>query len=654
MFITTQTAATALVGASMRADLDGGDYVAFAPPPTRGFGLLVLTFVCGLCLGLAGDRLLRPVAATPSVALVAPANNLMSHTFDRPAPSHKFGVEGVTPVALQMARGTCWIFAAVAVLEHSYRMQGMEGSYLQSDEYLRLSEQVFGISILDSCAKLSDESCLIGDEVWVGNQLKPVDTQGGSASLLFWLKRLETTAAMPNSVCNYTSDSGHDHLCPGLDSALAHSPLSFQTVSITTLFDREDIKSALRRHKRVMSLSTGMVTIRYLIPCTKDTALALQCDPTDASTCMACPFEPAFGGVSCCVSASRESNTMRGEFYRLPPVSHPPPIFEGGHAMALVGYSDTYRTAHGFVRGAHQTPAPKASAPPHACPLPTATPNPEQVGGYILKNSWWDGLPPGPTWKHARGSHSLGWFLQDISLQDEARLCPNAHSPESWFGCSDLASCRDRKTRTFAHAMNRPLHLECIDSSPFLQGMCASGEKFFLQGIHSWGAGLSVGCFLRDDGRPSTSSGEKDPGVTDKERFGATVSGGSFSKPSETRFQGAARVCSPPVPVEDLALVFQPIEEEQYLNHPDLCGFYFFPYELADTIRATGDGSFEVDDFEIKWSESSYAANAEDFPDMDYTLVKADTLRQEQVVRAKPFLRPQEDASWGRGQGQDN
>ena len=351
----------------MRADLDGGDYVAFAPPPTRGLGLLVLTFVCGLCLGLAGDRLLRPVAATPSVALVTPANTLISHTFDRPAPSHKFGVEGVTPVALQMARGTCWIFAAVAVLEHSYRMQGMAGSYLQSDQYLRLSEQVFGISILDSCAKLSDESCLIGDEVWVGNQLKPVDTQGGSASLLFWLKRLETTAAMPNSVCNYTYESGHDHLCPGLDSALSHSPLSFQTVSITTLFDREDIKSALRRHRRVMSLSTGMVTIRYLIPCTKDTALALQCDPTDASTCMACPFEPAFGGVSCCVSASRESNTMRGEFYRLPPVSHPPPIFEGGHAMALVGYSDTYRTAHGFVRGAHRTPTPQAPQP-HARP----------------------------------------------------------------------------------------------------------------------------------------------------------------------------------------------------------------------------------------------------------------------------------------------
>ena len=150
-----------------------------------------------------------------------------------------------------MARGTCWIFAAVAVLEHAYRMQGVASKYLEADQYLRLSEQAFGISILDSCAELADESCLIGDEVWVGNQLKPVDTQGGSASLLFWLKRLETTAAMPRSVCNYTETSGHDHLCPGLDSALAHSPLSFQTLSITTLFDREDVKAALAIYESV-------------------------------------------------------------------------------------------------------------------------------------------------------------------------------------------------------------------------------------------------------------------------------------------------------------------------------------------------------------------------------------------------------------------
>ena len=78
----------------------GGDYVAFAPPPpTRSLGLLVLTFVCGLGLGLAGGRLLGSAATTESVITpVTPANNLMSLTAQ---PAHKFGIEGVTPVALQ-------------------------------------------------------------------------------------------------------------------------------------------------------------------------------------------------------------------------------------------------------------------------------------------------------------------------------------------------------------------------------------------------------------------------------------------------------------------------------------------------------------------------------------------------------------------------
>ena len=72
------------------------------------------------------------------------------------------------------------------------------------------------------------------------------------------------------------------------------------------------------------------------------------------------------------------SNTMRGEFYRLPPVSHPPPVFEGGHAMALVGYSDTYRTAHGFVRGAPRTRGGAAGARPgpHARPASHRHPDP--------------------------------------------------------------------------------------------------------------------------------------------------------------------------------------------------------------------------------------------------------------------------------------
>lgn len=36
---------------------------------------------------------------------------------------YKFAVKSVTPVSLQLYRGTCWIFAAIAVLEASYRRQ---------------------------------------------------------------------------------------------------------------------------------------------------------------------------------------------------------------------------------------------------------------------------------------------------------------------------------------------------------------------------------------------------------------------------------------------------------------------------------------------------------------------------------------------------
>lgn len=48
------------------------------------------------------------------------------------------------------------------------------------------------------------------------------------------------------------------------------------------------------------------------------------------------------------------------------------------------------------------------------------------------------------------------------------------------------------------------------------------------------------------------------------------------------------------VPIDDIALVVAPIEEQRYLNDPDLCGHYFFPYEMAEGMNAAF-GGFEVD-----------------------------------------------------------
>lgn len=148
-------------------------------------------------------------------------------------PPHKFAVSGATPVSLQLGRGTCWVFAAVDVLEWSYRSQGVAYGWLQPHEYVQMSEQAFGIAVLDACLGMDKNvSCVIGDEVWRGRQLMPTSTEGGDQNLLFYLKSLESTAALPHSVCPYTPTAGHDHDCPGLYDAIRRNPLEFSMASI--------------------------------------------------------------------------------------------------------------------------------------------------------------------------------------------------------------------------------------------------------------------------------------------------------------------------------------------------------------------------------------------------------------------------------------
>ena len=114
------------------------------------------------------------------------------------------------------------------------------------------------------------------------------------------------------------------------------------------------------------------------------------------------------------------------------------------------------------------------------------------VGGYIVKNSWWDGLPPGPGWKQARGSHSVAFFMQQVSPADEAAVCPNAHSPQSWYPCGSVRACRSNKTAAFARAANQPLHRTCLDASPFLRGRGRKCEPLFLRSIAPFGGGLAT------------------------------------------------------------------------------------------------------------------------------------------------------------------
>ena len=117
---------------------------------------------------------------------------------------HKWALAGVTPVAYQLQRGSCWLFAAVSLLEHSYRAKGVARGWLDPSEFLRLSQQAFGIAVLDTCRKQKQEgrdTCLYdGDEIWGGKS-----TQGGEVTVLYILKALQNISALPFSVCPYTT-----------------------------------------------------------------------------------------------------------------------------------------------------------------------------------------------------------------------------------------------------------------------------------------------------------------------------------------------------------------------------------------------------------------------------------------------------------------
>jgi len=377
---------------------------------------------------------------------------------------------------------------------------------------------------------------------------------------------------------------------------------------------------------RVLALSTSLLAITYVLPCTEASAFVLECDPHDRAKCVPCPDVRAFAGYGCCVAAKRDGTTMDGDFFRLPQPTFPEAEIEGGHAMTLVGFTDTYRSLLGFQ------------------------------GGFILKNSWWDGLPPSADWKQARGSHSIDYYMQEISAEEEAFACPNAHNPRRWYQCADLAECRGAPTVVKAARFNQPLHLECIDASPYLRGLCQKGQRYFLQSIESFGSGsgLSSACFIHDpDGNRTIAAAKAatDPSAADADAAAdAAAEPGDKPPGPRRRLYGpdtvslmrerppavGGVVCTPWVPLDDVALVWSPIAGEVRPNNPDMCGFYFFPYSIIDEIMAK-DHNFQVNDMDVVWHPESYAANAKTFPYLNYSLLESSTATQQSIRSEGPL-----------------
>jgi len=494
------------------------------------------------------------------------------HAFSETDLPYRYSTKYQTPRYYQEDRGTCWDFATIGVLEQSYRQNGIEKKYLKEEEYVRLNEQAYGLSMIEACKNHPDVCDVVGDFVYHNS------TEGGEVWWLYNLKELYTQV-LPSSVCNYT-DPEHEHECPGMKEALAKNPIKFDIKSMTTAYNIMETKRLMVENDRPLAWSSEMHNTVYFFPCTDPYWKGrVECSSRLA---VQCPTDRYYGSQTCARILSSMFN-MDGEFFM-----HGQTIGEGGHAMNVVGYNDQFTTKQG------------------------------QTGGFIIRNSWHD-LTYGtsPNGRGGRGSHSMAYWMQNISSWDERAICPGPLNPENWISCVEQeagphmgvpkksakklgedydisATCLDDKfMENLLSVSLQPTEFECLDDN-----VCDKDPKYryFLISLeHSVEQDLAKVCMLQYD----------------------------------TTNQHQETYCTPFHIPAQIAYWFRPIKAqlEALQDDEDLCGFWFWPYEMLNK-QVGMYNNFYSTYFEIEWDDQSYVANEAQHTDLDYSFIKSSTFTQ--------------------------
>jgi len=489
---------------------------------------------------------------------------------------YRFSSVYQTPRYYQEDRGTCWDFATIGVLEQSYRQNGIDKGFLKPNQYVRLNEQAYGISMIKACKNHPDVCDVVGDFVYHGS------TEGGEIWWLYNLKELYNKV-LPSAVCEYKPTPDHELECPGMEEALATNPIKFNIKSMSTAYNIMETKRLMVQHYRPLAWSSEMHNTVYFFPCNDpywkgrvecSSRLAVQC-PTDRN----------YGSQYCARILSSMFN-MDGEFFM-----HGQTLGEGGHAMNVVGYNDQFTTKQGYT------------------------------GGFIIRNSWHD-LTYGtsPNGRGGRGSHSMAYWMQNISAWDEKAICPGPLNPENWISCVEQEAgphsrlrhhavlksgeeydisktCLDAKFMdNLFNVSLQPTEFECLDNT-----VCDTDKKFryFLINLeHSVEQDLAKVCMLRYD----------------------TV----------TKHQDV--YCTPFHIPAQIAYWFRPIKEQldALKDDEDLCGFWFWPYEMLNKQVGLYNNFYSTY-FDIEWDDQSYAANEAKYPSLNYSYIKASTFTQKEM-----------------------
>jgi len=495
---------------------------------------------------------------------------------------YRYATKYQTPRYYQEDRGTCWDFATIGILEQSYRQNGIEKKFLQEDQYVRLNEQAYGIAMIEACKNHPDVCDVVGDFVFHNS------TEGGEVWWLYNLKEMYNKV-LPSSVCPYT-DPDHELECPGMKEALAKNPIKFDIKSMTSAYNVIETKRLMVEKDRPLAWSSEMHNTVYFFPCNDPYWKGrVECSSRLA---VKCPTDRFYGSQTCARVLSSMFN-MDGEFFM-----HGQTLGEGGHAMNVVGYNDEFTTKQG------------------------------QTGGFIIRNSWHD-LTYGtnPNGRGGRGSHSMAYWMQEISAWDEKAICPGPLNPENWVSCVEQSTgphmglkknspsalksgeeyditetCLNKAFMDNLLSVSlQPTEFVCLDDT-----VCDKDPKFryFLINLeHSVEQDLAKVCMLRYD----TTTKDQDVYCT------------PFHIPAQ------------------IAYWFRPIEEQLNIlkDDEDLCGFWFWPYEMLNKQVGMYNNYYSTY-FEIEWDDQSYLKNASSHPELNYTYIESSTFKQKSMTFETP------------------
>nr|BAN38932.1 hypothetical protein [Entamoeba histolytica] len=281
----------------------------------------------------------------------------------------------ITPVKGQLARGTCWIFATISLIESSLRKIAIENGSIRPNEYIALSEQAYGKLMLQLCngtyEAVPDDIKTFCEDGGMGKG----KTDDGEIEWVYYFRKYNSEFFYPNEVCPYTVRRGKgDWECDGVDlkNPTKHSPFNIQVNSLKSKYTPQSIKEMIYDTQGPVGWGHATLGRTYLYPCDSKSPFINNED------CMLHKY-PCENGF--CSKVSTLSFGYDGIFKL-----QGEPTNRGGHAMNIVGWNDDYLGV-----------------------------------GFIIKNSW-----------TLQSGHSMGYFMGNHSLFNEDQICPTYNSINKW------------------------------------------------------------------------------------------------------------------------------------------------------------------------------------------------------------------------------